>query len=94
MISKIKEIAEAWVIAFKPNPQQKNQAQERYSICLDCEHFGKARPITGEEYCKSCLCPLDKKIFTQKKDNACPLDKWKDVDEKYFSNIKKSQTLL
>jgi hypothetical protein len=94
MFSKIKEIAEAWIVAANPNPIQKKLAEERYSICLDCEHFGQARPITGDEYCKHCLCPLDKKIFSQKKENACPIDKWKEIDEKYFSNVKNTKTLL
>ena len=94
MLSKIKEIAQAWIIAANPNSQQKKVAEERYSICLDCEHFGKSRPITGEEYCKDCLCPLDKKIFSQRKEYACALGKWKEVDEKYFTNVKNSKTLL
>ena len=82
MFSKVKEIAQAWIVAARPNSKQKELAQKRYSICLDCEHFRKSRPITHDEYCNECLCPLDKKIFTQT-NNACPLDKWKDIDETY-----------
>lgn len=94
MISKIKEIAQAWIIAANPNPLQKKLAQDRYSICVNCEHYGQSRPITGEEYCKDCLCPLDKKIFSQKKERACRLGNWQEIDEKYFANIKDTKTLL
>jgi hypothetical protein len=94
IFSKIKEIAEAWIISANPSPIQKKRAEERYSICLDCEHFGKSRSITGDEYCKDCLCPLDKKIFSQKKEHACPLNKWKEVDEKFNSMVKDTKTLL
>jgi hypothetical protein len=95
MISKLKEIAQAWIISAKPNPAQKKLAEERYDICIHCEHFGESRPITGEEYCKDCLCPLSKKIFTTlthlSEDKSCPKDKWKDVEDLYWPDTQKKK---
>jgi hypothetical protein len=80
-MNKISEIIGAWIISFNPTDEQKELAEKRYEICLGCEHYGKNRPITREEYCKKCLCPIQKKVYTQKMGETCPLNKW-DVVEK------------
>lgn len=92
MIGKVKEIAQSWIIASNPNKRQKELAQSRYNICLGCKYYGAARPITGEEYCTDCLCPLDKKIFSPKID-ACPQHFWLEVEELSFKE-KDKKTLL
>ena len=92
MFSKIKEIAQAWIIAAKPTAYQKELAEQRYNICLGCKYYGEARPITGDEYCIDCLCPLDKKIFSPKTD-ACPQHFWLEIETKYFKE-KNTKTLL
>lgn len=95
MISKIKEIAQAWIISAIPSPAQKKLAEARYHICINCEHFGESRPITGEEYCKDCLCPLSAKIFTPAthlvESKSCPKDKWKDVEDLLWPDTQKSK---
>lgn len=85
-MNKISEIIGAWVVSFNPTKEQKELAEKRYEICLGCEHYGKKRPVTGDEYCKKCLCPIQKKVYTQKTNDTCPLKKWEDADKKYREN--------
>jgi hypothetical protein len=87
MFDKISEIAKAWIVAAKPSPIQKELAEKRYNICKECTHYGKSRPITGDEYCMDCLCPLSKKVFSQNFD-ACPKHHWLEVEKSYFKNEK------
>lgn len=87
MFRKISEIAIAWITAANPTPKQKELAEKRYEICRGCEHFGKSRPITGDEYCIECGCPLSKKIFSQELD-ACPKHYWLEVEKPYFKTKK------
>jgi hypothetical protein len=95
MISKIKEIAQAWIISAMPTPQQKKLAEARYDICTHCEYYGEKRPIIGDEYCIDCNCPISKKIFTTTthltESKSCPKDKWKDVEDLYWSDTQKSK---
>lgn len=87
MFKKISEIAIAWITAANPTLRQKELAEKRYEVCKGCEHFNKSRPITGDEYCTGCGCPLSKKIFSQDF-NACPKKKWDKVDALYFKSEK------
>lgn len=75
-MNKISEIMSAWVVSFNPTEEQKKLAEKRYEVCLGCEHYSKKRPVIGDEYCKKCLCPIQKKVYTQKKTDTCPLRKW------------------
>lgn len=92
MLDKLKEIVDAWYVSYKPTEQQKELALERYKICLSCEFYGEKREITGDEYCKDCLCPLNKKIYSLK-DDACPQHKWIEV-EKRLMQPKNKKTLI
>jgi hypothetical protein len=85
-MNKIKEIAQAWITSFNPTEDQKELANGRYEICLKCEFYGESRPVTGDEYCKKCLCPIQKKIFTQKINDSCPLNKWDTVESEFRKN--------
>ncbi len=87
MFKKISEIAIAWITAANPTPRQKELAEKRYEICKGCEYYGKSRPITGEEYCTDCLCPISKKIFSKNFD-ACPKHYWLEVEKLYFKTEK------
>jgi hypothetical protein len=94
-MNKIREIIGAWVISFNPSPEQKELAEKRYEICLGCEHYGKKRRITQDEYCKQCLCSIQKKVFTEKTKESCPLNKWSDIDSTYIDTInKKSKSII
>jgi hypothetical protein len=90
MFNKINKIAKAWITAANPTPKQNELAEKRYNICIGCEYYGKSRPVTGDEYCTDCLCPISKKIFTQNNDE-CPKHYWLEVEAPYF---KKEKTLL
>jgi hypothetical protein len=86
-MNKITEIMGAWIVSFNPTKDQKELAEKRYEICLNCEEYGEKRPIFGDEYCKNCSCPIQKKVYTQKKNETCPLKKW-DLIEKQFREDK------
>jgi hypothetical protein len=88
--SKIVDIAEAWIIAKNPSKEQKNLAEARWNVCIQCPEFREKRIVTGEPYCNDCGCPLNKKIFTNIF-NECPLKKWKDVDDLLFHLTQKQQ---
>ena len=81
------EIGRAWLIAANPTDIQKELAEKRYSICVECSHYNKSRPITHDEYCGVCFCPLSKKIFS---DNfsECPKEKWLSIDTEYKNILK------
>jgi hypothetical protein len=87
MFDKISTIAKAWIAASNPTPSQKELAEKRYSICTECKHYGKSRPVIGDEYCTVCACPISKKIFTQSLD-ACPKHYWLEVERPYFKSKK------
>jgi hypothetical protein len=79
----IGEIIDAWAQSYSPDADRKVLAELRYNICKGCEYFGEKRIITGEQYCKDCLCPISKKVFS-KKFNACPQKKWEETDGAFF----------
>lgn len=75
-MNKIVEIALSWGISIRPNKEQTKQALERMIACNDCGWK------TPKLICYGCNCLLKKKIYSPKF-NACPLSKWKTIDEKY-----------
>lgn len=79
-MNKVTEIVTAWAVSFNPNEEQQKLAKSRYEVCLSCEQKTKT---FGIEICGKCGCPLSKKIFTQKRNDTCPLNKWKDVEEDF-----------
>jgi hypothetical protein len=89
----ISKIVEAWSIARNPTDKQKELAEKRWSICNVCPEKGEVmKDKEWSYYCKSCGCPLKKKIFANN-NGECPLGKWNEVDMNYF-NIKKEKTLM
>jgi hypothetical protein len=82
-MNKLREIMGAWRISFNPTEEQKELAENRYAICLTCDQYGKARPVTGDEYCKKCLCPIQKKVYTEKLNDSCPLNKWDEIEKRF-----------
>lgn len=87
-MNKLREIATAWATSFNPTVQQKLLAEERYNICRKCPSLGKKLKI---EYCKECGCPIQKKIFTQRLNDTCPLNKWRSVEDTYRNKVRKSK---
>lgn len=88
--SKIVTIADAWITAANPTKEQKELAEARWNICIQCTEFRSEREITGDPYCNDCGCPLKKKIFT-KQHNECPLKKWKEVDDVLWKETQKNK---
>jgi hypothetical protein len=94
-MNKIREIIGAWIISFNPSQERKELAEKRYEICLGCEYYGKMRRITRDEHCKKCGCPIQKKVFTEKTNDSCPLNKWSEVESIYIDKInKKSKSII
>lgn len=91
--SKVVEITKAWVVARNPTIEQKNLAEARWNVCIQCSEFREKREITGEPYCNDCGCPLNKKIFTPNY-NQCPLKKWESVDDLLFHLTQKKKNSL
>lgn len=86
-MNRLVEIFKSYVIAHSPNEEQFELAENRFKVCEDCEHRGSYFGTESNriiEKCNHCGCPLSKKVFSPVF-NACPLQKWKDVDSK--SNI-------
>lgn len=90
----IKEIIEAWIIAGNPNKIQEELAEKRMEICKSCtERKEIIKNIKISHICGKCGCPIQKKVFTNGYD-PCPLHKWSDIDEPYFTKRKTQNTLL
>lgn len=83
-MNKIKEIFEAWKIAYNPTEPQTELAGKRLEICLDCEH----RATIPFQHCSICKCPLDKKIYSPNI-GSCPKNKWIDVETEWNNKYKK-----
>lgn len=89
-----KQIINAWVTSFNPSERQKELAEKRGRICDDCP--SKKNIFSNKEWsaiCNECGCPIGKKIFTDEF-NPCPLRKWESVDDSYFPNRKRTNTLI
>jgi len=84
LLSKTKEIFEAWAISFNPNDAQAELASKRIAICDVCEH----KTIEPYIHCNQCGCALKAKIYTPRtyKDDGgtCPKTKWKEVEDDYL----------
>jgi hypothetical protein len=86
----IREITSAWWDSYFADDNQKKLAKERLSVCESCPSlqtkFKKIRKLTIS-VCGECGCPISKKIFSNKFD-ACPLGKWKEIDESHTAVFK------
>ena len=83
MFSKFEEILEAWITKFNPTKEQKLLAERRITICNECPSR-KETMIDGISlavWCGECGCPLAGKIHSPKREGACPLGKWDEVDK-------------
>ena len=72
-MNKIKEIAISWWRAENPTKEQSIIAQNRLSICMECDSRNES--VVFGFVCGKCGCPLGKKIFSPDV-NGCPLGKW------------------
>jgi len=83
-----KEIAGAWYNKFKHTDAQKELADARFDICLQCD--SKKEIIKKAEWslvCGECGCPLKAKIYTDQtyadvvNGGSCPLNKWEEIEK-------------
>ena len=79
MLNKISEIFASWRIQYDPNKEQSELAAERIKICDGCENKQEVPVI----HCGLCGCLLKSKIYSPNI-GACPQDKWRDAEEKYY----------
>lgn len=86
-MNKIREIVSAWATSLNPTKEQQELAQRRYQICKSCPSLNEK---IGIEYCGECGCPIKKKIFTQKVNDTCPLNKWDKVEDEFRKEVRKS----
>lgn len=89
-----KKIINAWITAANPTKSQSELAEKRFEICNTCP--SKTEIIKGKKWsyvCGECGCPLNKKIFTNQFD-ACPLSKWKEVEQPYFNYSEKNKKTI
>jgi hypothetical protein len=92
-----KEIAGAWFNKLHHTEDQKQLADSRFKICLECP--SKKEIFEGKEWsltCGECGCPLSGKVYTGKtyldKKKSCPLDKWKEVELEHLTKLGKPVT--
>ena len=86
-----KEIVTAWYNVIKHTPEQKELADKRFAICLECS--SKKEIFEGKEWslkCGECGCPLKAKVYTKNtylnNPGSCPLNKWKELEIEYLNN--------
>lgn len=84
IITKIKNFIKALynhIITGMKKCSQK-QINQRYDVCLSCEHYSMKKDKSNDIYatCNLCGCNLsNKKVFMNKlawKDQKCPANKW------------------
>lgn len=85
-----KDIVTSWYNVIVHTPEQKELAEKRFDICLQCP--SKKEIIEGKEWalkCGECGCPLSAKVYTKttylNKDGSCPLNKWKEIEIEYLN---------
>jgi len=87
----VKKIVNAWMTSFNPTKEEKFLAEKRFDICFSCDQRESMLKI---DYCKSCGCPLSKKVFSLAARSSCPLGKWDKLDDDFNKNKKKKLTLF
>ena len=100
-----KEIAESWFNKINHTKEQKELADKRFEICLECP--SKKEILKGKQWslkCGECGCPLSGKIYTPKtyldENGSCPLSKWQEIETEYLikngklNNTKNAKTII
>jgi len=72
-MNKVKEILLSYIAKANPTEEQKEVAEKRLEICMDCEEWAKDAII---QHCKVCGCATKIKVFTPVGSGACPRSKW------------------
>lgn len=101
----LKEIFNAWYNVIDHTPEQKELADKRFAVCLECP--SRKEIFEGKQWslkCGECGCPLSAKVYTKmtylNRNGSCPLNKWKEIEiehlEKYDNsvNYKTKKTII
>ena len=72
-MNQLKEILLSYVAKVNPTEEQKEVAEKRLQICMECEHWVQSKL---RDYCGKCGCTTSAKVFTPVGANACPEKKW------------------
>lgn len=72
-MNKIKEIVLAYAAAINPTEEQKEIAEKRLEVCMNCEEWAKDAIV---QHCKTCGCATKIKIFSTVGSSGCPKSKW------------------
>jgi hypothetical protein len=72
-MNKLKEILISYATAFNPTEEQKEIAEQRLGICMNCEFWVQS---AIRDYCGKCGCNTSAKVFSPVGMEACPAQKW------------------
>lgn len=72
-MNKIKEIILSYATAINPTDEQKEVAEERLAVCMDCDKWVQG---SIRDYCSACGCTTSAKVFSPRGAEACPENKW------------------
>jgi len=73
-MNTIREIILSYIISVNPTKKQKEIAEGRLAVCMECKFLVQSYI---RSYCKVCRCTITKKIFSPVGTSACPEGKWK-----------------
>lgn len=72
-MNKVKEILLSYATAINPTEEQKEIAEKRLEICMNCEFWVQS---AIRDYCSKCGCTTSAKVFSPRGASACPEKKW------------------
>lgn len=72
-MNKIKEILLSYAAKVNPTEKQKEIAEKRLEVCVDCEFWKQSDLL---DYCGKCGCATAGKVFSPVGPDACPEKKW------------------
>lgn len=70
-MNQLKEILLSYATAINPTEAQKETAEKRLAVCMDCEHWDNS--VIAR--CKLCGCATKGKVFSPV-ENPCPEKRW------------------
>jgi hypothetical protein len=74
-MNKIQEIIISYATKINPTDEQKELAEKRLEICMNCEEWVQS---AIRDYCGKCGCTTSAKVFSPRGASACPMAKWKE----------------
>jgi hypothetical protein len=72
-MNKLKEILISYATKHNPTEEEKEVAEKRLEICMQCEFWVQS---VIRDYCSECGCTTSAKVFSPRGADACPSKKW------------------